>query len=98
MMRSFPALEIARDRVPNFIKWRGHRVRGSQPNSARNLATVADRISCGATADHPQGSLAGTLARQVYPLVITGGVALPLPISYCAQPAMLRRANIAGRR
>jgi hypothetical protein len=30
-----------------------------------------------------------------YPLVTTGGGALPLP-TYCAQPAMLRRANIAA--
>jgi hypothetical protein len=32
---------------------------------------------------------------QHYPLVTTGGGALPLP-TYCAQPAMLRRANIAA--
>jgi hypothetical protein len=31
---------------------------------------------------------------STYPLVTTGGGALPLP-TYCAQPAMLRRANIA---
>jgi hypothetical protein len=30
-----------------------------------------------------------------YPLVTTGGGALPLP-TYCAQPAMLRRANTAA--
>ena len=32
---------------------------------------------------------------ETYPLVTTGGGALPLP-TYCAQPAMLRRANIAA--
>jgi hypothetical protein len=31
-----------------------------------------------------------------YPLVITGGGALPLPISYCAQPAMLKRLSAAA--
>ena len=30
-----------------------------------------------------------------YPLVTTGGGALPLP-TYCAQPAMLRKANTAA--
>jgi hypothetical protein len=38
------------------------------------------------------GSFHGKDAPAVYPLVTTGGGALPLPM-YCAQPAMLRRAN-----
>jgi len=32
---------------------------------------------------------------RIYPLVTTGGGALPLP-TYCAQPTTLRRANIAA--
>jgi hypothetical protein len=52
---------------------------------------VADRISCGATRDYPTGQPSGAFLGSApsYPLVITGGGALPLPISYCAQPAIL---------
>jgi hypothetical protein len=43
----------------------------------------------------PSTALPGTYPLGIYPLVTTGGGALPLP-TYCAQPAMLRRANIAA--
>jgi hypothetical protein len=59
---------------------------------------VKDRNSYGATRDYPRGQPSGAFLGSApsYPLVITGGGALPLPMSYCAQPAMLKRANIAA--
>jgi hypothetical protein len=61
------------------------------------LAQLAGAKHC---PHHPylKPQLAGSFpiaAQQLYPLVTTGGGALPLPV-HCVQPAMLSRANTAA--
>ena len=75
-------------------------------NEAASLWQAALAEAQSAMTRQPSGAFSASLttwsmfaaipARPVYPLVITGGGALPLPISYCAQPAMLKRASTAA--
>jgi hypothetical protein len=68
--------------MPSAIGSRGYAVQFAETTNAIDLHSR--RVARAAARSGPKVA--------TYPLVTTGGGALPLP-TYCAQPAMLRRAN-----
>jgi hypothetical protein len=67
---------------------------GGEPAGTTSPVTVVDGARHHEVWDPTQDGSPPQPRRTTYPLVTTGGGALPLPT--CAQPAMLRRASTAA--